>query len=244
MSQEFDDNGRLLSRFFSDNGRTVTFTYDDRSVQQTRIGKLTSVSFHQAVSSFVPGVASASWSYRGNRVTSAGYEYHADGWPSAYPAAGSGARKELEDGYDGLLVSARVGTGAPVSFDCDGSGRRYRRSAQGLDRYELHDESGNLLADIDGDGDVRRQYVHAGKTLLARMDLSAGWSTVPAWSRAAAAAALGLLTCLLWWRQRRVAVRASGPRDVAVRPLRTAGLMPARVLVAELMSLALSSARC
>ncbi|MBI2569909.1 MAG: hypothetical protein HYV63_23130, partial [Candidatus Schekmanbacteria bacterium] len=204
----YDAKGRVASADYAEHG-TLSFAHEPHGSVES-------------VTSTVPGQPSASWTYRGNRVTAAGYAYHLDGWLTAYPTADTGETKHLDYGYDGLLVSAQGGEGAAVSFDYDAAGQRCWRSTVGSEQYYLYDESGNPLAEIDGEGELRRIYAYSEDTLIGRMDLAPGWSTVPVWSRTALAGALGLLTCALWWRQRRLLAAGAGLALAAMVQLGTA----------------------
>jgi RHS repeat-associated protein len=136
---------------------TINFSYDDAGNRLTKTGGIQTESYD-----YVSGSNRLSKITAGATTTS--FVHDANG-----NIVTKGARQFVYN-QDNRLVQVKSGASELGRYTYNGLGQRTTKTAASTVTYYLYDFDGNLIAETDGSGAIRSEYLYRGRVRLARAD--------------------------------------------------------------------------
>ncbi|MBM4146703.1 MAG: hypothetical protein FJ240_10620 [Nitrospira sp.] len=182
LSYTRDNVGNITAiNDFLDQTKTKTYAYDAiyRLTQAT--GPWGSINYsYDPVGNRTVETASAgttNYSYDANKlISSTGAKAFTFSYDNNGNTISENQRQYIYNQNQRLIKA--VGNGNTLGeYTYNGNGQRVKKVANGKTIYYIYDQSGNLIEEADGNGEVMSDYIYLGSTPIGRVDIQ--WDTVP-----------------------------------------------------------------
>lgn len=118
------------------------------------------------------GAGTTNYAYNTNKLlSSTGVKPFAFGYDDNGNAISENQRQYLYN-QNQRLIKAVEGTNTLGDYVYNGNGQRTKKTVNGKMTYFIYDQSGNLMEEVNGDGNPATDYIYLGSTPIGRVDMN------------------------------------------------------------------------